>query len=239
MSDGNSSLECARVSLWQARTDSEQVARAALELPPDLLDRLRQLPQPGQRRRIVQQALRRSVLAGYAGVESEELELAFAPGGPIASPVDGLLVSASHFDDVTALAITDCGLALGVDIEPEFEDDWDEALEMVLTETELRSLERLPEHLRPARYFELWTLKESVMKALGAGLDDMSPGSIEIDTSGPSPELASIDDQAPSGPWALWSGSLDAYILSIALQGVPKVTPTFCDWPVETPGEEC
>jgi phosphopantetheinyl transferase len=237
MSDGNPSLEGTTVSVWQVRTDSQQAARAALELPPELLERLRRLPQPGQRRRIVQQALRRSVLAGYAGVEPEELELAFTPGEPIASPVDGLLVSASHFDDVTALAVTDCGLALGMDLEPEFEDDWDEALQMVLTDTELRSLERLPLHLRPARYFELWTLKESVMKALGAGLDDMSPGSIEIDTSGPSPELASINDQAPSEPWALWSGSLDAYILSVALQGAPKVAPTFCDWPVEATDE--
>jgi phosphopantetheinyl transferase len=222
-----------RVNIWAARTEVALAADVAPMLRAELLDHLRQLPEPGRRRRIVQQAMRRSVLARYARVEPRELELAFAPGGPIVPPVDGLLVSATHFDDVTAFAVSERGLALGVDVEPAFEADWDEALEMVLTETELRELAGLSGHLRPARYFELWTLKESVMKALGAGLGDRDPGSIEIDITNDGPRLTAIDEGVPAEPWGLWSGSIDGFILSTALRGAAAVEPIISGWPVE------
>jgi phosphopantetheinyl transferase len=239
MSDRDSSLGGALVKIWAARADLDLAKCASSDLPPELLDRLQHLPEPGRRRRIVQQALRRSVLAPYASVEARELELAFAPGSPIVSPVDGLLVSASHFDDITAFAISDRGHALGVDVEPAFEADWDEALDIVLTETELRGLGGLPRNLRPARYFELWTLKESVMKALGAGLGDRDPGSIEIAITNHGPVLSGIDAEAPGEPWALWSGSVDGYILSVAIRGTPSVRTTVLRWPVESVDRCC
>jgi phosphopantetheinyl transferase len=179
----------------------------------------------------VQQALRRSVLAARLGVDPAELQLAFEPGSPIASPAAELLVSASHFDDLTALAITDEGVGLGVDIEPCFEVDWREALEMVLTNTELRELEMIANYLQPRRYFELWTLKESVMKALRAGLDDRDPKSIEVRIEGNVPRLVSIDGQNSDAPWGLWSGLVDGYICSAALRGVDEVIPVMHEWP--------
>src|SRR5262245_13030914 len=193
------------VHIWSARASLEVAARASGEVPLDLFDRLDQLPEPARRRRIVQQALRRSVLAAHADIEVDELQLSFEPGGPISSPVEGLLVSASHFDDMTALAIADEGLGLGVDLEPCFEEDWREALGMVLTDAELRELDAVVAGFQPRRYFELWTLKESVMKALGDGLGDRDPRSIEIKMENRGPTMASIDGQTPSAPWGLWS----------------------------------
>jgi 4'-phosphopantetheinyl transferase len=232
MSDRDSS-PVGTVKIWGVRADPELAKCVASDLPGELLDRLLQLPEPGRCRRIVQQALRRSVLATYAGVEPQELELAFAPGSPIISPVDGLLVSASHFDDMTAIAVSDFGLALGVDIEPFFEADWDAALEMVLAEKELTELDAIPADLRPARYFELWTLKESVMKALGSGLGDRDPGSIEIAITDRGPILEAIDAHAPAEPWGLWSKSVDEHILSVALRGTATVKPIIHRWSVE------
>lgn len=238
MSDGDS-LPIGTVNIWGVRADPELAKRAESDLPRELLDRLLQLPEPGRCRRIVQQALRRSVLATYAGIEPQELELAFAPGSPIISPVDGLLVSASHFDDLTALAVSDFGHAIGVDIEPFFEADWDVALEMVLAEKELAELDAISADLQPARYFELWTLKESVMKALGTGLGDRDPGSIEIAITKRGPVLKAIDAHAPAEPWGLWSKSVDEHILSVALRGTAKVKPKFHRWPVEATDGWC
>jgi hypothetical protein len=141
------------VHIWSARANKELAAQVSDGVPLDLLARLGQLPEPARHRRIVQQALRRSVLAAHLGVEPDTLQLAFEPGGPISSPVEGLLVSASHFDDMTALAIVKEGQGLGVDIEPCFEEDWREALEMVLTNTELRELNAIAADLQPKRYF--------------------------------------------------------------------------------------
>lgn len=199
-------------------------------MPLELFRRLDQLPEPARRRRIVQQALRRSVLAAHAGIEVDELQLAFEPGRPISPPVEGLHVSASHFDDITALAIGDEGLGLGVDLEPCFEEDWREALEMVLTNPELRELDAVVADLQPRRYFELWTLKESVMKALGAGLGDRDPRSIEVRMENRGPTMSSIDGQPPSAPWGLWSGSVDGHVCSAAVLGIPKVWVVLHEW---------
>lgn len=204
--------------------------KASSQMPLDLQDRLDQLPEPARRRRIVQQALRRSVLAAHAGVEVDALQLAFEPGEPISSPIEGLLISASHFDDMTALAIVDEGLGLGVDLEPYFEDDWREALGMVLTDAELRELDAVDTDLQPRRYFELWTLKESVMKALGASLGDRDPRSIEIRMEDCGPKMVSIDGQLPSAPWGLWCGSVDGYVCSAAVIGVWEVQAVLHEW---------
>lgn len=205
-------------------------AKASGRVPPDLHDRLDQLPEPARRRRIVQQALRRSVLAPHAGVEVDELQLAFEPGRPISPPVEGLLISASHFDDMTALAIADKGLGLGIDLEPCFEEDWGEALEMVLTNAELSELDAVDVGLQPRRYFELWTLKESVMKALGAGLGDRDPQSIEIRMGDRCPKMGAIDGRPPSVPWGLWCGSVDGYVCSAAVLGVGEVRAVLHEW---------
>lgn len=239
MGDGDCSSDIATVRIWRARADLELAKLAASELPRGLFDHLQKLPEPSRSRRVVQQALRRSVLASYAGVEPVELELAFAPGGPVVSPIDGLLVSASHFDDVTTFAVGDRGLSLGVDVEPSFERDWEEALEMALTESELGELNEVHSDLRAARYFKLWTLKESVMKALGDGLGDRDPGSIEIAVTEDRPRLMTIDGHAPSEPWALWSGPVEDHIFSVALRGVSTVEPTIISWPVETVNAGC
>jgi 4'-phosphopantetheinyl transferase len=131
---------------------------------------------------------------------------------------------------MTVLAITDDGLGLGVDIEPCFEEDWREALEMVLTNAELRELDRVAADLQPKRYFELWTVKESVMKALGAGLDDRDPKSIEIRIDSHGPRLVSIDEQRSGAPWGLWSGLVDGHVCSVAVRGVDEVQPVMHGW---------
>lgn len=219
-----------QVHIWSARASLEMAAKASRGVPLDLFGRLDQLPEPARQRRIVQQALRRSVLAAHVGVAGDELQLAFEPGEPISPPVEGLLVSASHFDDMTALAIADEGLGLGVDLEPCFEEDWREALGMVLTDAELRELNAVVAGLQPRRYFELWTLKESVMKALGAGLGDRDPRSIEIKMENRGPRMTSIDGQSPAAPWGLWCGSVDGYVCSVALLGVSKVRTVLHEW---------
>lgn len=221
------------VHIWSAQVDPRLAERCSTELPSDLLAQLRRLPEPARRRRIVHQALRRSVLAERSGLSSRDLVLAYAPGNPIAAPVKGLLVSATHFDDLTALAVTEEGIGLGVDLEPRFEADWEDALELVLTGSERGELDAIPTDRRAALYFELWTLKESVMKALGDGLGDRDPASIGFGAIGDLPTLVSIDGRPPTEPWATWSGPLQESVFSIALRGASAIEPIHHGWPVD------
>jgi 4'-phosphopantetheinyl transferase len=73
----------------------------------------------------------------------------------------------AHTDDVAFIAITDDGCELGVDVE-----SWREisATEMasVLTPSERRDVLSAPAPQKS--FFDLWTRKEAILKANGAGL---------------------------------------------------------------------
>ncbi len=142
-------------------------------------------------------------------------------------------VSASHHDDVTVFGL--CGSArIGIDIEPEFEAGWDDALDAVLSDAELATLRQLPTEQQPAAYFGCWTRKEAVMKALGEGLSDRSPSSIEV-TMPPEPAaLLAIDGVQPAGTWAIATfRPTDGYTGSVAAVDVGGVNLEVHEWPVD------
>lgn len=108
------------------------------------------------------------------GRPPSQLEFSVTPGGkPILVGAAGrpspLAFSLTHTRGLVACAI---GLAaVGIDAEDATRDaDVDGVAERFFAAAERDALMRLPEDARRSRFFELWTLKESLLKALGLGL---------------------------------------------------------------------
>jgi len=151
--------------------------------------------------------------------------------GPIVVPSLEVGMSVSHHDDITVLALCKQPCTIGVDIEPADENDWEAAVEEVLTPHELTSLMALAPQCRPRAYFTCWTLKESVMKVMGEGLDKRSPGSIEVSLPPAPAELISIDGDPPSRPWALRSIHSPGHVCSLATASGSSIAYRCYSWP--------
>lgn len=124
---------------------------------------------------LVGRALIRTTLSRYAAVDPRAWRLAFnAHGCPRIDPppdAPGLVFNLSHTEGLIACAVARAA-ELGVDVE------WThrgrsmlEIADRFFSSRELADLRALPEPARQEdRFFDLWTLKESYIKARGLGL---------------------------------------------------------------------
>ena len=130
---------------------------------------------PGdQRRYLVTRALVRTALSRYAPVRPQDWAFAAGPHGrpqlsaPPARPA--LEFNISHSADLVMLGVTS-GRALGIDVESvEAREAGVDGLDRYFAPEESAALLSLPPAARRRRFFELWTLKESYIKARGMGL---------------------------------------------------------------------
>lgn len=127
-----------------------------------------------QRRYLVTRALVRTVLSRYAEVRPEDWSFATGPHGRpvIAAPrtAAALEFNISHSADLVMLGVTS-DRTLGIDTESITAREADiEGLDRYFAPEESAALLSLPPHARRRRFFELWTLKESYIKARGMGL---------------------------------------------------------------------
>ncbi len=82
----------------------------------------------------------------------------------------GLVFNLSHADGLIVCAVTQ-NHALGVDVENVTRDgETIKIADRYFSPQEYQALIALPEHLQNDRFFDLWTLKESYIKACGKGL---------------------------------------------------------------------
>jgi len=127
-----------------------------------------------QRRHLVTRALVRTVLSRYAAVRPEDWVFsAGAHGRPaISAPRLALPLefNISHSADLVMLGVTS-GRALGIDTESIAARSFGiDGLDRYFAPEESAALLALPPEARRRRFFELWTLKESYIKARGMGL---------------------------------------------------------------------
>ena len=126
-----------------------------------------------QRRFLVTRALVRTVLSRYAAVRPEDWAFSTGPRGrpAISGPGSGALeFNISHSADLVLLGVTS-GRTLGIDTESFVAREADiEGLDRYFAPEESAALLALPPGERRRRFFELWTLKESYIKARGMGL---------------------------------------------------------------------
>ena len=127
-----------------------------------------------QRRYLVTRALARTVLSRYHAVQPEDWVFSAGPRGrpqisvPRLEPA--LEFNIAHSGDLVMLGVTS-GRTLGVDAESLTVRDHDiEGLDRYFAAEERAALLSLPAAARQRRFFELWTLKESYIKARGMGL---------------------------------------------------------------------
>jgi 4'-phosphopantetheinyl transferase len=127
-----------------------------------------------QRRYLVTRVLARTVLSRYAAVRPQDWAFsAGAHGRPVIaapSPAPPLEFNISHSADLVMLGVT-ADRTLGIDTESFVARDADIAgLDRYFAAEESAALLALSPRERRRRFFELWTLKESYIKARGMGL---------------------------------------------------------------------
>lgn len=142
-----------------------------------------------QRRSLGAELLLRRVLLRY-GIEEYSVSLG-EHGKPRLDGVEGLFFNLSHAGEYVACAISDG--EIGCDIER-----IDRGIDLGIADrfflpeeaAWIRAAE--VEEARVDRFFRLWTLKESVMKATGKGFS-LSPRAFSLDLCGAEPLLCSSD----------------------------------------------
>jgi 4'-phosphopantetheinyl transferase len=176
-----------------------------------------------QTRALAARTMQRTVLAGYLpGVEPAALRFDIGEHGkPSLAPpfaAHGLHFNLSHTKGLIALAVGR-HRDLGVDVENSAERT--PALRLArryFAAAEARDLEQLPPERQPARFFSLWTLKESWMKATGHGLAaglDFAQFSLDAEQQLTSLSLAAGDE----ADWRFWqSQPTAAHRLAVALR---------------------
>ena len=122
----------------------------------------------------------RLLLARYVGMAPEKIYFRYEPHGkPAVAAGGGWQFNVSHSRDVAAIAISRFN-SVGIDIElidPEFPRD--EVAEETMAADERSDLAALPPVAQPGWFFQLWTIKEALLKAAGAGLS-LEPRDIRI-----------------------------------------------------------
>jgi 4'-phosphopantetheinyl transferase len=113
----------------------------------------------------------RSILGGYLGMAASEVDIAYGSHGkPFLRGNTKLGFNMTHSDDLALLAV---GVArdIGVDLEMlRAPQDMMALAKSLFSAEENNQFESLVEELRVPAFFNCWTRKEALLKALGTGL---------------------------------------------------------------------
>jgi 4'-phosphopantetheinyl transferase len=194
------------------------------------------------RQYLVTRALQRSVLSRYVpGVEPADWRFIAHPRGkPALAPQfaeQGLHFNIAHTSRLVAMAVAR-EPTLGVDVE--CLDARAAPLQLAtryFTPAEAQALAQLPSVEQARRFYTLWTLKESWLKATGEGL---RAGLANVAfTFGPDSlaTRASLAHEAASG-WQFWQAQPGLqHVLALAVKSArPAITVRMFRW---TPADEC
>ncbi len=195
---------------------------------PSLLARCNALLLPSERERLaaflferhrheylVTRALARGVLAYHLGVAPSSLTFRRTEyGRPELDEVSELRFNLTNTTEVVACAVA-VGRDLGVDAEPLARgQDILELAETVFTEGERAALAELALPARRRRAVELWTLKESYIKARGVGLS-LAPHrfAIMVHDEGVELDARAVDDDGAR--WELTTREVAGHVVAL------------------------
>ncbi|MBW4051063.1 MAG: 4'-phosphopantetheinyl transferase superfamily protein [Proteobacteria bacterium] len=215
-----------RIDLWctfisEIGDDSLWPRYEALLSPDERARRSRYRFARDRRRYLLTRALARTVLSRYVPVPPEDWVFEPGPRGrpAISAPrmEPGLQFNISHSSDLVMMGVTS-GRALGIDAESTDAREADiDGLDRYFAPQESAALLALPPAARRRRFFELWTLKESYMKARGLGLAiALDAFSFELTSErGLSLHMRPQLGDSPAG-WQLWQLDLRAgYVAAV------------------------
>jgi 4'-phosphopantetheinyl transferase len=158
--------------LRDAHIPDAVIATCERWLSGEELQRLERIRFPEQRREyLLGKALTRAVLAAFCFLRPEQVAITKCRDGkPILERCDVLDFNLSHTKGVTLLAVTRAGI-VGVDIENRRRRPGDLMLaRRHFAQTEYQDLQQLNAADGATALVALWTLKESLLKAIGCGL---------------------------------------------------------------------
>ena len=225
-------LVSGQIDLWYTRTDQVGPELAlryrALLTPQELSQHGRFHFEKDRHRYLVSQALSREVLSCYMPVAPEAWRFeADHYGKPQLVDPAGLAreidFNISNTDGLVVFGIYR-GKALGVDTECMQREAPLEVAERFFSAHESRCLRRLPPPDQALRFWELWTLKESYIKARGMGLSlPLDQFSFELDAPG-SVSIGFADGfQDHPSRWQFWQmRPTEHHLLSVCAE-VPSV----------------
>jgi 4'-phosphopantetheinyl transferase len=171
------------VDLWyyfpETINDADLSAAQEALMTPDEFARYRSFHfEPDRRIFVATRALVRTVLSRYAAVAPGQWRFLAGPHGrprvayPKVKPP--IYFNLSNTPGLVVCAVSVAHESIGVDVERiDRIDHKTEILELAdryFSPSEVRALRALPSFERPRRFFALWTLKESYIKARGLGL---------------------------------------------------------------------
>ena len=173
---------------------------------------------------ILARAHLRELLAVRLGVRAEAVEFEYgAHGKPALSrrfADSDLYFNVSHCDDVAAYAFS-CGHAIGIDVEAVREiGDADAIAAHHFSRRENATYRSLDPSERPLGFFNCWTRKEAVVKALGEGLSMPLDGFDVTLAPGEPAKVLRIANTPGNSGWYLESlCPAVGYVVAIASQG--------------------
>jgi len=192
-------------SHWRSVLSDTECERAARFRMPDDQDRF-----------TVTRGILRTILGDYLHRPAAEIEFAANENGKPAIVNAPIRFNVSHSGDYALLAFAE-DVEVGVDVERQRGGRVVADLaRRVLSPAEFARFDALAERDREKTFFQIWTLKESVLKAMGSGLS-VAPESIEVAFYPDEPKLLGSD----GGEWTVRSLSIgdDNYAAAVAVKG--------------------
>ena len=158
------------VHVWKVDLDSE-VSRLAASglLSEDEVDRATRFHFEQHRNRFVCcRGIVRMILSAYLHCAARDIHFEYGPNGkPL---VDGLYFNVAHSNGLALVAVS-ISHEIGVDVETvRWLNDFDELVSRFFCRRESQLFARVPNKLKPAAFFNLWTRKEALLKATGEGI---------------------------------------------------------------------
>jgi 4'-phosphopantetheinyl transferase len=235
-------LSANEIHLWlsvERAADEPALERLRTVLDARELEQLEQRANPELRSRYLRtRALQRTVLAAYLpGVDAAALRfVAGQEGKPALAPKfegAGLHFNLTHTAGLVAIAVA---RVRDIGLDAENLNERTTALKLAhryFTPDEARNLERLPPEQQPTRFYTLWTLKESWMKALGRGLSaGLDNAAFSLDAAH---RVAGLSFAAyDATDWRFWQfAPTDEHVVALAIrapQAVGTASVTTHEW---------
>ncbi len=222
---------------WPALLEGQvHVWRAALDTPPEQVDRCRLMLSVDERQRaaafvferdrarfINARAVLRVLLGRYLEVPPGQLAFQYgrhgkpALGGPSLPAVQ---FSVSHSADVALYAVAR-GRHLGVDIEMNGRDaDYQDLASRLFAADEVAALDALHGRERRETFFRCWTRKEAYLKGRGTGLHDALDGFSVAPLHQVWPAPAAVLHDSDGVRWAVHDVPTEGtYAAALAIEG--------------------
>ncbi|ARB90803.1 4'-phosphopantetheinyl transferase family protein [Legionella longbeachae] len=198
----NCILNEARIDLWQFSLANELQNTYQLLNSEEQARADRYYFSRHKRRFSIARTVMRVILARYLNVYPEYIKFTYnAHGKPEVINSARLQFNLSHSGDLALLAVGK-GFPMGVDIEKYSARPYKGIAKSLFSEQEYEEFIKVPQALKPAVFFHVWSQKEAFIKACGLGLSYPTK-EFSVPTSMPTKQL--VDDPLHHVTWQLRS----------------------------------